>query len=76
MVRAYVLIEMAAGHSRDLVNTLRGQGAIRGVDRVTGPYDVIVEVEAEGIDALSQVVTDRIHSVKGVLRTITCVCIG
>ena len=76
MVRAYVLIEMAAGHSRELVNTLEGQEEVRDVARVTGPYDVIALLEAADVDALSETVSSRIHSVKGVVRTITCVCIG
>ena len=76
MVRAYVLIEMAAGHSRELVNTLKGQEEVRDVARVTGPYDVIALLEAADVDALSETVSSRIHSVKGVVRTITCVCIG
>jgi DNA-binding Lrp family transcriptional regulator len=76
MVRAYVLIEMAAGHSRELVNTLQGREGVRNVARVTGPYDVIVEIEAADIDAMSELVTDEIHPLAGVMRTITCVCIG
>jgi DNA-binding Lrp family transcriptional regulator len=76
MVRAYVLIEMAAGHSRDMVNKLAGRPGVRSINRVTGPYDVIVELEAADIEAMSEAVADNIHAVKGVLRTITCVCIG
>jgi DNA-binding Lrp family transcriptional regulator len=76
MVRAYVLIEMAAGHSRDMVNMLQGRPGVHSVNRVTGPYDVIVELEAPDIEAVSEAVSENIHTVKGVLRTITCVCIG
>jgi len=76
MVRAYVLIEMAAGHSRELVNTLKERHGVRNVDRVTGPYDVIAELEAEDIDALSELVTGEVHPITGVMRTITCVCMG
>jgi len=76
MVRAYVLIEMAAGHSRELVNTLRGREGVRNVARVTGPYDVIAEIEAGDIDDMSELVADEIHPLVGVVRTITCVCIG
>ena len=76
MVRAFVLIEMAAGHSRELVNLLKGRNGIRSVARVTGPYDVIAEIEAGDIDALSELVTGEIHPQAGVMRTITCVCLG
>jgi len=75
MVRAYVLIEMAAGHARELVNILKGRDGVRSVARVTGPYDVIAELEAGDIDALSELVADEVHPIAGVVRTITCVCI-
>ena len=52
MVTAYVLVEMVAGHSRSLVKTLEGRAPVQVVDRVTGPYDVIVQLEANALDWL------------------------
>ena len=54
MVRAYVLIEMVAGHSRDLVNTLSRVVGVTEVARVTGPYDVIVTLEAQDLEEISE----------------------
>ncbi len=73
MVRAYVLIEMAAGHSTNLVNLLRGRSDVTDADRVTGPYDVIAVLEAEDLAQINEVVTTEIHHLEGVVRTITCV---
>ena len=73
MVIAYILVEMVAGHSRDLVDTLEGRGAVRVVDRVTGPYDLIVTLEAPDINGISNIVADEIHSRPGVVRTTTCI---
>ena len=75
MVRAYILIEMVAGHSRKLVASLRGSESVTDVDRVTGPYDVIAVLEGADINAISDVVTNDIHSLEGVVRTTTCVCL-
>ena len=75
MVRAYILIEMVAGHSRKLVASLRGSESVTDVDRVTGPYDVIAVLEGADINAISDVVTNDIHSLDGVVRTTTCVCL-
>ena len=41
-------------------------------ETVTGPYDVIVLVEAEDIDAVGQLVLTAIQSVEGIVRTLTC----
>ena len=73
MVRAFVLIEMAAGHSTNLVNLLRGRSDVAEADRVTGPYDVIAVLEGEDLAQVNDVVTREIHLLEGVVRTITCV---
>ena len=72
-VKAYILIEMTAGHSRDLVNALMGEEQLREVDRVTGPYDVIAVLEARDLNEISAIVRGKIHPLPGVVRTNTCV---
>ena len=73
MVRAYVLIEMMAGHARNLVNGLTGRREVMDIARVTGPYDVIAVIEAEDVNEISEIVNSEIHSQPGVVRTTTCV---
>ncbi len=75
MVRAYILIEMVAGHSRALVASLQGGASVVAVDRVTGPFDVVAILEGKDINAISDIVTSEIHSLEGVVRTTTCVCL-
>jgi len=41
-------------------------------EAVTGPYDVVVLVEAEDIDAVGQLVRTAIQPVEGIVRTLTC----
>ena len=76
MVRAYVLIEMGAGQSRSLVDALAGTRGVRDAVRVTGPYDVVVVLEGNDLEQISNFVTDSIHAKKGVVRTTTCVSLG
>ena len=73
MVVAYILVEMVAGHSRNLVEALKERSAVTVADRVTGPYDVIITLEAPDINAISNIVADEIHSRPGVVRTTTCI---
>jgi len=78
-VRAYVLIEAEVGRSKgvgEAILDLRHSDArISGVDTVTGPYDVIVQVEAEDLDKLGTAITDGIQRVDGVARTTTCLAV-
>lgn len=75
MVRAYVLIEMVAGHAKNLVDDLTNQQAVAEINRVTGPYDVIAVLEAADLNEISNIVTNNVHSLSGVARTTTCVCL-
>ena len=76
MVKAYVLIEMVAGYSTQFVDAISDRHGVILTDRVTGPYDVLVIVEAEDLNGLSSFVQGEIHTQQGVVRTTTCVAIG
>jgi len=39
---------------------------------VTGPYDVIVRAEADGVDNLGRLVVAKVQGVPGITRTLTC----
>jgi len=54
----------------------RELGRVPGVlsaEGVTGPYDVIVRVEASDLDELGRRVATGVHGVEGITRTITCI---
>ena len=76
MVRAYVLIEVSAGRSQELVSALSALEGVRSVARVTGPFDVIAEVGADSVESIVDIVELQIHSMQGVTRTTTCACMA
>ncbi len=76
MVKAYVLIEMAAGRSGDFVRVLINKSEVSSISRVTGPYDVIVIIQGDTLNEVHEFVTDEIHKLDGVLRTTTSVAVG
>jgi DNA-binding Lrp family transcriptional regulator len=49
----------------------RLEGVVSTAD-VTGPYDVIVQVEADTIDDLCKMVVSRLQLTDGITRTLTC----
>jgi len=79
-MKAYVLIETAAGKTKAVkkaLSTLKGgRVTIVSMDAVTGPYDFIVVMDGQSLDAIGQVVTDGIGVVDGVSRTTTCVAVS
>ena len=79
-MRAYVLIETAAGKAKNVktrLTKLRDRGShVTALDAVTGPYDFIAVIEGPTIDAIGRLVTDGIGAIDGVTRTTTCVAVS
>jgi DNA-binding Lrp family transcriptional regulator len=78
-VKAYVLIETAAGKTKAVKKgfaTIRPSAtAVVRLDAVTGPFDFIAVVEGASLDAVGRLVTDVIGTIDGVTRTTTCVAV-
>ena len=75
-MKAYLLVETAVGKTRDVASALRGLSAVESVDVVTGPYDIIALINGDDMAVVGSVVTENIHTVPGVVRTVTCVAVG
>jgi DNA-binding Lrp family transcriptional regulator len=77
VAKAFVLIETEVGKTKEVAVALQNQRAkeIQSVDLVTGPYDIVVVVEHDDFNAIGGLVTDKIHPILGVRRTVTCLSI-
>ena len=74
--KAYILIETAVGKSRDVADALRSLDGVETVDAVTGPYDIISIVVAPDLNSVGDMVTSQIHTISGIVRTVTCLSVG
>lgn len=75
MGKAYILIETVVGRTKEVVAGLKTITGVQSVDTVTGPYDVIVIVEAESLNEIGDLVTQKIHPIAGISRTVTCLAV-
>ena len=73
--KAFLLVETAVGRTRDVANTLRELNGVESVDVVTGPYDIIAIIVGDDMSIVGGLVTEKIHTVVGVVRTVTCVAV-
>ena len=71
--RAYILIETQVGKARDVVTALRSLSGVPSADIITGDFDIIAQVEATDMVSMADLVTGRVQSIPGVIRTITSV---
>ncbi len=74
--KAFILIETAVGKAREVAGTLNNVSEMESVDVVMGPYDVIAVINAPDINTMGGMVTEKIHTITGVVRTVTCVAVG
>ena len=72
MVKAYMIIETHIGRTREALEGLQGVNEVVAADAVSGPYDIIVEVEAQDMTTLGGII-EKIRSLPPILRTTTCV---
>ena len=78
-IRGYVLIETDVGGAKSVGEEMQQlahrDARVVSVDTVTGPFDVIVQLEAEDLDRLGNCITEGIQAVTGVKRTTTCLAV-
>lgn len=78
-IRGYVLVETEVGSAKSVGESLahldHQDAHVIAVDTVTGPYDVIVQLEAGDLDSLGRCITDGIQAIIGVKRTTTCLAV-
>ena len=71
MTDAYVNILVDPGVVSDVAHEIDGIDAVSDVHIVTGEYNLIAQLELEDRDDLPKVVAEQIHSVSGVVDTVT-----
>ena len=70
--KAYILIETAVGKAKEVSSALNALRDVVNVDAVTGPYDIIAIVSSNDLNAVGELVTTDIHTIQGIVRTVTC----
>ena len=70
---AYVLVNVEPGNTRSVVTRLEGiSGAV--VHEVLGPYDIVVDLEADSEEDLTAILRNKIRPIHGITNTVTCIC--
>ena len=68
---AYILLTVEPARTHDVVERLRAiPGAL--IREVLGPYDVVVELEADTSEDLTATLRSKIRPIPGVTSTVTC----
>jgi len=73
--KAFILVETAVGNTKEVVTILSKLKGLTSVDPVTGPYDIIAVIETADLNDIGEIITDKIHSIPGISRTVTCLVV-
>lgn len=75
-IEAFVLMETTGHHTKTAYKTVTRIPGVKAVYPVTGPYDLIAQVEANSMEELNELVMTRIRSVDGVTKTNTAIVLN
>ena len=73
---AFILIEVAGDHTKSAYKTVQRISGVKAAYTVSGNYDLIVQVEAENMEQLSDLLLSKIRAVDGVTKTNTCLVLN
>ena len=75
-VTAIILVSFMPGtvSQRELGEPISRLPRVDEVHLITGEWDIMLKVRVESMDELGKMVLDKLRAMKGVMRTVTCVC--
>jgi len=75
-MKAYVLINTELGQEKSILEALNMVDEVSRIHTVYGVYDLIVEVEAESMDRLKEIILNKVRRIEHVKNTITLLTYG
>jgi len=70
--RAYILIETAVGKTNNVSSSLKDMEMMKSVDTVTGPWDIIAVAEVNDLPSIGELISEKLHAIDGIMKTVTC----
>jgi len=75
-LKAYVLLNTELGKEPEVIKAIKDTKEIKNIYSLYGIYDIIVEVEADTMERVKEVVFNRIRRLDNVKSTITLITYG
>jgi DNA-binding Lrp family transcriptional regulator len=72
MVSGYVLVHTEILRANDVVRVASGLPNVLIAESVSGPFDVILQLEAPSTSDLTRIMMEEIATIPGVTRAILC----
>jgi DNA-binding Lrp family transcriptional regulator len=76
VMKAYVLLNTELGQEASIIEALKDVEEIKATRSLYGIYDLIIEMEAESMDKVKEIVFNNIRRLDNVKSTITLLTYG
>jgi DNA-binding Lrp family transcriptional regulator len=73
MAEAYVLLKVAPGSERHIVNKLQDIPEIEDINELYGEWDIIIKASVERIEDLDVLLSEKMRKIQGVTLTSTMI---
>jgi len=73
MITGLVLVRLEAGKEKQTLQKIKEIKGISHVSAVYGRWDLVVDIEADDLPAMSHLVVERLRSIPGIFATETLV---
>ena len=73
--KAYALLRTAPGLTKSIYSALKISPAVRSVEMITGPYDMIISIEAASTKEILATIMNDVRPAAGVRDTVTCLVV-
>lgn len=75
-MKAYIEIKVEAGSNiLSILGILKNIEGVKDTTAVTGHADILISIEAPDLNALADIITNKIHAIRGVANTETMICV-
>ena len=71
LLKAYMVIKLSMGNVKSAVNELKQIKEIKQISHLSGIYDLMLEIEAENIEVINDLLVEKIDIIDGVVDTNT-----
>ncbi|MBT3283414.1 Lrp/AsnC ligand binding domain-containing protein [Candidatus Bathyarchaeota archaeon] len=75
-MKAFVLLNTELGMESTIIDALNGVEEITNIHSLYGIYDLIIEMEADSMDKIKEVVFNKVRRLDNVKSTITLLTYG
>ena len=75
-ISAFILVDVTGHHTKSAYKTMMRIQGVKALSAVTGPHDLIAQIEAETIEELNEIVLSRIRGIDGVVKTSTALVLN